>query len=137
MKSVIVERPEGQAYTSFGGAVLPVDLESGHITGSPVELHAAHAGDDKAAAVAESIRRTAGNIAPVAPAQAPIRTGSAPQPQTKLGKRGAMKVIRDRIREIKALLKDHAALKRELDELERVVALSKKPLAAVRNIRTG
>lgn len=130
MKGVVRENPEGVSYTSLGGAIIPIDMATGQHIGAPVAVREARAADDKSAAVAESLHRSA----PQAPERAPV---AAPQKRaaSTIGPRDVVRAAKARIKDIKAELRTHAALKRELAELERLVAAAKKPVATVRELR--
>jgi hypothetical protein len=134
VKGIVRNNAPDQSYQMIGGAILPCDLDTGHLTGTAIAALDCGSADDKSERVAQSLRQNV--IAPPA-ATVPLAAQRKPQKPVKPGF-GPGQVVRsakERIRVIKAELKHHEALKRELAELERLVSAAKRPVAIVRDIR--
>jgi len=103
----------------------PYDPEA--IPEEPVARIVPVAGPNGAIVAARDRRSGAGITAALMP---PALVGSAITPRT------VIKAARERLKEIKAELRRHEALKKERSQLERMLAATKKPLASLTPINS-
>lgn len=130
--SIVTQRPENQGYQSIGGLVLPTDLDTGQITGAPVATNARRGARD------DGTQSQAPAPSVAAPVERPA--SAAPQASEKplTGPGEIVKAARARVKQIRAELKKHTALKKELAELERLIAAAKaKPAPKVRSLKAA